>query len=457
MIFERIKSEGIAHNSYLIGSGSDAVVIDPRRDCQVYVDLGRDHGMKIRHIFETHRNEDYVIGSVELNNLTGAEIHHGPGLDWKYGITLEDGQEFRVGALQLKAIHTPGHTDESMSYIITDLAVGKAPVMVFTGDALFVGDVGRTDLYGEQAAPRLASNLYDSIFNKILPLGDGVILCPAHGAGSVCGMHIANRDESTLGIERIQNQLLRFKNKDDFVRYKVAEKPERPTFFTQMEKLNLEGPPLLGCIPLPAPLTPAEFRQEMDKGAIVVDTSEPVAFGGAHIKNSYSIWMGGLPVFGGWVLSYETPILLVLEDQTHLDSAVRYMLRAGYDRITGFLKDGIEGWYDAGFPIEHLPLLSVHQLKTMLDQHEDLLVLDVRGQEEWELGHIAGASHIYVGHLESRLTEVPRDRPVAVICTVGRRASLGASILLRAGYPRVHNVLGSMKAWNAAGLPVVKG
>jgi len=454
VIFERTKSAGIAHNSYLIGSGSAAAVVDPRRDCQVYVDLAQQRGLKIRHIFETHRNEDYVIGSIELAHITGAEIHHGPGLDWRYGSTLRDGQEFRIGNLRLAAIHTPGHTDESMSYALTDLATGEVTVMVFTGDALFVGDVGRTDLYGAEQAPRLAASLYDSVFSRLLPLGDGVILCPAHGAGSVCGLRIASRDESTLGIERAQNPVLQLKDRDKFVRYKVSEKPEKPYYFRQMERLNLEGPPLLGCLPLPSPLTPAEFRNAMAEGAMVVDTSEPAAFGGAHIKSAYSVWLEGLPVFGGWVLSYDRPILLVLEDQSHLERAVRYLVRAGYDNIIGYLRDGTEGWYNAGFPTESLPLLSVHQLKSMLDRGQDLLVLDTRGQDEWESGHIAGALHIYVGHMEERLAEIPADRPIAVICNVGHRAGLGASILLQAGYPRVYNVLGSVRAWVAAGFPV---
>jgi len=267
MIFGRIKSEGIAHNSYFIGSENDAAVIDPRRDCQVYIDLARQKGLRIKYIFETHRNEDYVIGSLELSHFTGAEIYHGPGLDWKYGNTLKDGQEFQIGKLRLTAIHTPGHTDESMSYAVADLATGEATVMVFTGDALFVGEVGRTDLYGTKEAPRLASNLYDSIFDKLLPLGDGVILCPAHGAGSVCGANIADRDESTLGIERAHNPLLQM-SKDEFIRYKLAEKLERPHYFRQMEKYNLAGAPILGFLPLPAPLSPADFKREMQRGAV---------------------------------------------------------------------------------------------------------------------------------------------------------------------------------------------
>ncbi|MBI4188182.1 MAG: MBL fold metallo-hydrolase [Chloroflexi bacterium] len=456
MILERIKSEGIAHNSYLLGSGNDAAVIDPRRDCQVYTDYARKKGLKIRHIFETHRNEDYMVGSIELKNLTGAEIYHGPGLDWKYGTTLQNGQTFQIGSLRLTAIHTPGHTDESMSYTIADLATGEAAVMVFTGDTLFVGDVGRTNLYGLKEVPRLASNLYDSIFNKLLPLGDGVIIYPAHGSGSVCGRHIADRDESTIGIEKAQNPALQKKTKSAFIKYKVAEKPERPYYFTQMEKHNLKGPPLLGPLPSPAPLTPDEFRQEADKGAVVIDTSEPPAFLGAHIKGSYSIWLEGLPAFAGWVLPYDKPILLVLEDQTHLERAVRYLLRAGYDQITGYLKDGIDSWYNAGFPIESLGSLSVHQLKSKLDHRERLLLLDVRGQEEWETGHIDDALHIYIGHLERRLSEIPRDKPIAVYCGTGHRAGLGASILLRAGHSEVYNVPGSMTGWVAAGFLVTK-
>ncbi len=265
-------------------------------------------------------------------------------------------------------------------------------------------------------------------------------------------MNIADRDESTLGIEILQNPLLQ-KSRDDFIKHKVAEQQERPHYFCQMEKYNLEGPPLLRCMPLPSPLTPNEFKEKMNGGAIVVDTSEPAAFGGAHIKGAYSIWLEGLPVFAGWVLSYNKPILLVLEDQCHLERAVRYLFRAGYDQITGFLKGGTEGWYNAGFPTESLSLLSVHQLKDKIDRGDDLLVLDTRGQEEWNSGHIKGALHIYVGYLEGKLAEVPRDKPVAVICNVGHRAGLGASILLRAGYQTVYNVLGSVKAWVAAGFP----
>jgi hydroxyacylglutathione hydrolase len=326
--------------------------------------------------------------------------------------------------------------------------------MVFTGDALFINDTGRVDLYGTSEIPRMASNLYKSIFDRILPLGDGVILYPAHGAGSVCGINIADRDESTLGTERIQNPSIQVKNQAEFVAHKSAERPERPPYFTQMEKYNLEGPPLLGCLPIPSPLTPAEFKAEMEKGAVVVDTSLPASFGGAHIQGSYSIWLGGIPSFAGWLLPYDKPILLVLEDPHHVEDLVRYLTRVGYDNIRGFLKDGIEGWYNAGFPTQNMPLLSVHELKARLDRGEDLVVLDARGEEEWKGGHIPGSMHIYVGQVEKRLSEIPRDRPVAVVCSVGHRAGIAASILQRSGFPKVYNTLGSVTAWRRAGFPL---
>ena len=456
MIFERVKSEGIAHISYLVGSSSEAVVIDPRRDCQIYIKLARRKEMKIKYIFETHRNEDYTIGSLELRHFTEAKIYHGPGLDFEYGESLKDGQELYFGTLKLTAIHTPGHTDESTSYALTDLTVREEPIMVFTGDTLFVGDVGRTDLYGPKEIPRLAGNLYDSIFNKLLPLGDKVILCPAHGAGSVCGGAISEREQSTLGLERIQNPVLQKTKKEDFIQFKIAEHHERPPYFRKMEQYNLKGPPLLENLPNPSPLLPEEFQKQMRLGAVVVDTRLPPAFGGTHIGNSYSIWLDGLPSFAGWVLRYDKPILLVLEDKEHLQPAIRYLTRLGYDRIAGYLRGGIEAWYNEALPTEHLALLTVQQLEKRLDRDDNLVVLDVRRKDEWNKGHIKGALHIYVGHLEKRLNEVLMDHAIAVICNVGHRASLGASILCQARHQEVYNVLGGMTAWENAGYVMVK-
>jgi hydroxyacylglutathione hydrolase len=455
MIFYRIKSEGIAHNSYFIGSDSEAVVIDPRRDCEEYMSLARKYHLNISRIFETHRNEDYAIGSIELEYLTGAEIWHGPGLEWKYGRTLKDGEVFEIGKLWLEAIRTPGHTDESMTYILADQLSPESLLMVFSGDALFFDAVGRIDLYGPSEAERMAANLYDSIHQKILPLGDGAVLYPAHGAGSVCGKDISDRDNSTIGIEKARNPWLRINDKKEFIRQKVAEKLERPFYFRRMEKYNLEGPPLLKRLPETKPLTPAEFREKMERGAVVVDTGLPEAFNG-HIKGAYSIWLQGLSVFAGWVLPYDRPILLVPENNTDVETAVRYLVRLGYDRIEGFLDGGTNKWKSAGYPVEQLTLLKVNELKQKLDAGENLLVLDVREQDEWDSGHIDGAIHSFVGHLEEKLSDIPRDREIAVMCSVGHRGSLAASILLRAGFERVCNLLGGYDSWVAAGYMVVE-
>lgn len=456
MIFERIKSEGLAHLSYFVGSGNEAIVIDPRRDCQIYLDIARREGMKIKYIFETHRNEDYVIGSLELKELTDAEIYHGKGVDFKYGIFVSDGQEFNFGSMKLTALHTPGHTDESMSYALTYPESGKAPLMVFTGDALFVGDVGRTDLYGPEEIPRMAANLYESIFSKILPLGDGVILCPAHGAGSLCGGAISKREYSTLGLERIQNPALQRTDKEEFIKFKLEEKLEFPPYFKKMEQYNLQGPPLLKGLPVPELLFPKEFVKEMEKGAMVVDTRMPHSFGGAHIKGSYGIWLKGLPYYAGWVLPYDKPILLVLEEKDQLEAAVSYLVRIGYDSIAGFLNGGISSWYMKALPVESLNLISVQSLKDKIEKNEEMVILDVRRDEEWEKGHIEGARHVYVGHLEENLDKVPRNSPIIVYCDSSRRSNIAASILKKKGYDMVYNVLGSMTAWKNAGYKVVK-
>lgn len=459
MIFERIKSEGLAHFSYFVGSDKEAVVIDPRRDCQIYVDLARREEMQVKYIFETHRNEDYVTGSRELTHYTGARIYHGPGLDFKYGETIQDGQIFSFGNMKLIAMHTPGHTDESMSYSLIDPTLDDEPIMVFTGDALFVGDVGRTDLYGPKEALRLAENLYNSLFKKILPLGDGVILCPAHGGGSICGGAISEREWSTLGLERLHNPALQ-KTRKEFIKFKVAERLERPPYFKKMEQINLEGPPLLNNLLNPPPLSPNKFQERIKQDAIVLDTRAPSAFGGSHIKASYNIWTGGLPAFAGWVLPYDKAILLVLENRKHLELVVPYLIRLGYDRIEGYLCGGVEAcglesWYTEALPMEHLGLLTVQELKERLDRRDSLMILDVRTDEEWDEGHIEDALHVYVGHLEERLHEIAIDEPIAVICSVGNRGSLGASILRRAGRVEVFNVLGGMMAWQKADYPII--
>lgn len=455
MILKRIKSEGLAHISYFLASQKEACVIDPRRDAKIYLKKAWEAQANIKYVFETHRNEDYVIGSRELQDSVNLEIYHGPGLDWQYGNTLKDGQEFSIGDLKIKAIHTPGHTDESTSYAVYDTASGSEAVLVFTGDALFVGDSGRIDMYGPELAPKLAENLYHSLFDKILPLGDQTIMCPAHGAGSVCGGDINEREHTTLGLERMQNPDLQITDKEKFIKMKLNENHYYAPYFRKMEEYNLEGPPLLKDVPRFKPLLTTEFLKEIEKESIILDTRDPASFGATHIEGSYNIWLEGLASYAGWVIPYEKPVLLVVKDFANLNEVHKHLLRTGYDNIVGYLVGGIVAWYSNNLPVSSNGLLTARGLKEKLDAGEDLVVLDVRSQDERENGYIEGSRHIYIGELRKRYNDLPKDKKIVTICGNGSRASLGSSILLMNGFPEVYTVLGSMKAWNTAGYPVV--
>ncbi|MCU0861097.1 MAG: MBL fold metallo-hydrolase, partial [Methanomassiliicoccales archaeon] len=294
--------------------GSKAFVIDPRRDVELYLEMASREGARITHVFETHRNEDYVIGSMELMERSGAQVRHGPGLDWDYGTTMGDGESVRFGGLELKALHTPGHTEESMSYALYDHSAGEDAVAAFTGDTLFVGDVGRTDLPGPDKRERLSHALFSSIHGKLVPLGDGCMVLPGHGAGSVCGADISERPFSTIGLERAHNRMLSL-SEEEFVRIKMEERLDRPPYFRKMEMLNLHSHPAMSGLPEPFPMSPREFQMAQAKGATVLDVRGPHSVAGAYIQGALSIWLEGLPIYGGWLVTYERPIVLVAEDQ----------------------------------------------------------------------------------------------------------------------------------------------
>ena len=453
MLFQTVKSEIVSHLSYIIGNNNEAAVIDPRRDCKIYLKIAKNWGAKIKYIFETHRNEDYVTGSLELEKLTGATIFHGPELHWGFGKIIQDKQEIKIGSLKIKALHTPGHSPDSTSYVLFDLESGEEPVMVFTGDTLFVGDVGRTDFLGEKMTPVMSEKLYDSIHHKLVSLGDGVMVCPAHGSGSVCGGNIKQREISTIGIEKKTNPMLKL-NKDDFIKEKTTEQHQTPPYFKQMEEYNLNGPPILGEIPNPHPLTPLEFKKTSEK-SYIIDTRTPAAFGAAHINNSFSLTPKRL-LNVGWVADFNKPILLVVEDLHALDFAADNLFRLGLDKIEGYLEGSIEAWYKQGLPIEKNGLLSVHELKAMIDSNRKITILDVRREKEWNDGHITGAMRIYLGHLPKQTDKIPKDNPIVVVCKTGNRSSFGTSILLKAGFDNVYNCLGGIEAWVKAGFKLTK-
>lgn len=456
MILEKIKSEGLAHLSYFLGDGDEAIVIDPRRDCEVYLDIAAREGMRITHIFETHRNEDYVIGSRDLARLSGAAIHHGAAMAFEYGESTQEGDIFDVGGLRLRILETPGHTMESISLALSDRNYGDTPVGVFTGDALFVGDVGRTDFFPDRAR-EVAGMLYDSIFDKLLPLGDQTIIYPAHGAGSVCGDSMASREFSTIGHERKHNPALQNTDRESFIDYKVAERHDQPAYFRLMEKYNKEGAPSLSGLPRLYPLTPGQVAEAVEHGAVIVDLRSPEAFAGAFIPGSLAIPVDMLPAYAGYLLDYEYDLILVPETLDQIPTAVRYLIRMGYDRLVGYLKGGMHTWEISGRLYDRIGAVNASELEQRLKANEAFTLLDVRKITEFEESRLKNATHIFLGNLQERLDEIDKAKPVVTFCGSGRRAIIAASILKRHGFEQVEDSLGSMEACENIGCSIQKG
>lgn len=448
MFFEKIKSPGLAQLSYIIGDGQQAAVIDPRLDCEVYRQIADREGARITHIFETHRNEDFVIGSCALAEMTGATIHHGEELPFKYGRSLNEGDLFEFGNVTLEVIKTPGHTDESISLVLTDREFSDQPLAVFTGDALFIGDVGRTDFFPDRAE-EVAGLLYDSIFQKLLPLGDHVLLYPAHGAGSVCGSGMASREFSSLGYERQFNPALKVKDRDDFIRRKLGEKHYYPAYFHKMEEVNLAGPSMSAALPRPVPASVDEFAKSMDNGLLALDARSPEAFAGAYIPGSLAIPLDMIPAYAGWFIPYDQEIGLIVQGFDDVEPAIRYLARLGYEKIVSYLDEGLHAWEVSGRAYDQIPALYAGDLKRRMDDQENFVLLDVRKAEEIEKAKLPGSTEIFLGEIPERLDEIPADRPIVTFCGSGQRAIIAASILKRHGFNQVEDCLGSMAACQA--------
>ncbi|HAW93615.1 MULTISPECIES: MBL fold metallo-hydrolase [unclassified Arsukibacterium] len=453
MELRRIETPGIAHYAWLLADGEQAMLVDPSRHVQKYLDTARDIATRITHIVETHRQEDFVMGAAWLARRTGARIYNGNHDTFGHGdCRLEDGDTFYVGKLLVRAFHTPGHTPESMCYAVYKDDNAESAWAIFTGDTLFFGDTGRSDLPDEDKSVENAGRIYDAVHNKLAGLGDTALILPAHGPGSVCGSGMAKRSWSTLGDEKTYNDVFTL-SRQEFAEKKGGERLPRPPYFRHMEKVNLEGglPPTLrqGDVGL---LNTDSFADKSQNNYIY-DTRLPEAFAGGHIPDSHSIWLGGLPVFGGWVGNADSAIYLVTDRNDNVDHAVRHLSNIGLDNVQGALAGGFESWRDAGRDVEHSGAITPAVLHNMDNAPQ---VLDVREIDEFDSGHIPGALHCYVGYLADKLNELPLDktRPVVVTCGVGHRAGLGVSILLKAGFQDVSNLLGGMKAWSALGLPV---
>jgi hydroxyacylglutathione hydrolase len=452
---ERIRSDGLAHSSYLVGDGDSAAVIDPRRDCEIYIRKARERDCRITHVFETHRNEDLVSGAPLLAEATGARVLHGPNAagEVAYAETVREGGTFSFGDLRLEVLETPGHTDDSLSFVLRDESFGGEPVGVFTGDALFVGDVGRTDFYPDRAE-EVAGLLFDSL-QKILALGDQAIIWPAHGAGSVCGDAMADREFSTVGYERTNNRRLVIHDRAEFVAAKVAEHHDRPPYFRRMEELNLTGGDPMPAVPPPA-LSPRDGIEERD-GRVLVDVRGLGAFQGAHVPRSLALPVDMIAAFGGWLLGVDEEIVLVCEDAEQAAEATIRLGRIGLDDVVGFVATPLPAWAAMGHDFDRVECVGVGTVAERVDEPSaDWTLLDVRGLPEVREGMVDGARHVYVGELPEALASLDRTRHYTVMCTSGARATVAASVLKRAGFERVDVFLGSMGAWRSAGRPVVE-
>lgn len=456
MQFRRFETPAISHYAYLIADKGVAAIVDPRRDVDEYIEAAREMGVRIDYIIETHRQEDFVMGSSYLAERTGAKVVNGQHDCFGRGdLRLADGDTFEIGGLLVHALHTPGHTPESMCYAIFSDDTPDQAWGVFTGDTLFFGDTGRSDLPDPDKAIENAGRIYDAVHTKLAPLGDPTLVWPAHGPGSVCGSGMADRPMSTIGAEKEYNPVFKL-DRDAFAKKKGGERIPRPPYFRHLEKVNLRGgiAPRLrdGDVRL---LSPDELANRPEDSALL-DCREPEAYAGGHIPKAYAVWLGGMPVFGGWVASHDTAVYLYTATEAQIDQAVLHLTRIGIDDIRGALRGGYSTWRSSGHPVRRSGVIFP---KELADELNEIAVLDVREADEFASGHIPGARNVYVGYLEDELDSLDFDRsaPVAVTCGVGHRAAVAVSILERAGFADVRNLLGGMKSWNALDLRTENG
>ncbi len=455
MIFKALPNEAAGCIAYLIGceKAGVAAVVDPSRaDLDDYVAQARARGLTLTHVIDTHIHADHVSGNRELAGRTGAAVCLHEAADVRFPhLGLQDGQSIRLGSVELRVLHTPGHTPESMCLVATDTARGAEPWFVLTGDTLFVGDVGRPDFGGETAA----AALHRSLFERLLPLGDAVEVYPAHGAGSSCGRAMSAKLGSTIGFERRFNPALRHAGPEAFVRALMQGLPLRPANMDQVIARN-KGVVMVKR-PTPERLQPGDLAARLAAGATLVDIRDPRAFGAGHVAGCLNVWIDG-PQFAervSWFVPPDRPLILLAETEGEVARALSALARIGLDDVAGYVV-GSAAVRASGLPVAELPQVTAPELARRLPAERDLVVLDVREPFEWEEGHIAGAVHIPMREVPDRVAELPKDRPIALVCRGGPRSSLVGSLLLARGLTRLTNVWGGMTGWMEAGLPVAE-
>jgi glyoxylase-like metal-dependent hydrolase (beta-lactamase superfamily II) len=444
----------LAHASYLVGSDGVAAIIDPQRDVDIYIDAAAQKGLKIEHIVETHLHADFVSGHHELAARTGARIYLGDGSGATFPHTaVKDGDSFQFGRCRFDFLQTPGHTIESVCIAMTDLGTDASkPRAVFTGDTLFVGDVGRPDLSGDRTPQELAAMLYRSLHEKLLKLPDDTEIFPAHGAGSLCGRQMSSERSSTIGKERRTNYALQAKSEEEFISLLTDSLPPRPEYFGREVELNRQGAASLDQLPPPVPVRAPEVRRLQAEGAIVLDSRPAMQFAVAHVPGSMPIALSGQ--YASWaarILGLDARIVLVGEDADQLRESQLRLARVGIENVHAYLEDGIAGWIKGGYELDYIPQITVQEFLELQEQEQDrIAVLDVREPGEVEAGAIPHSVRIPLGQLPGRTSALEREKLTVVHCKGGYRSTIATGILRRAGFRDIANLTGGFDAWKAA-------
>lgn len=472
MLIKRIYDTKLAQASYLVGcpASGEAIVVDANRDVEQYIRAAADEGLEITQVTETHIHADFVSGSRELAARAGARLllSDEGDADWKYGFAadagaqlLHDGDSFMVGNLRFDVLHTPGHTPEHLTFLITDTPATDKPMGALTGDFIFVGDVGRPDLL-EKAAKIAgtmeagARTLFRSL-QRFKQLPDYIQILPGHGAGSACGKALGAVPSSTLGYEKIANWGLMITDESEFVEAVLAGQPEPPNYFAEMKRINKQGPRLLGGFRRPELRPATAIASLVAKNATIVDTRPAADFAAGHIAGTINIPLNkSFNTWAGWLLPYDRDFHLIVDAGCSrcIDEAVRDLAMIGLDRVTGYFgTDVIGAWATAGHELSTVPQISAQAVAERL-KSGTITVIDVRGRSEWEAGHLPGVSNIPVGYLTERLSEVPSSTPVVVHCQSGARSAIAASVLQASGRTNVVNLTGGFAEWQKQSLPV---
>ena len=472
MLLRRFYDPKLAQASYLIACGrsGEAIVIDPNRDAEQYVRAAEGEGVRIAFVTETHIHADFVSGSRELASRTGARLHLSGegGADWSYDFAkadgarvIRDGDTIDVGNIRLSVMHTPGHTPEHLTFLVTDRAVADEPMGAVTGDFVFVGDVGRPDLLERaakvQGTMRASARALFASLKRFSALPDWLQIWPGHGSGSACGKGISAVPHSSLGYERRFNWAFAHADEDEFVRQVLEGQPEPPAYFAEMKRVNKHGPRVLGAIVRPPRLEASEVIAVASSGATLVDTRAADVFASRHIPGALNIPLNkSFSTWAGSILPYDEALYLLIDDNVaeRADEAARDLAMIGLDRITGYFGvNALSAWEQDGHPLGAVPQLTAEELaRTMSDG--EVQVIDVRGANEWDAGHLPGAPNMPLATLATRVAEISRDRPVVVQCQTGGRSAIAASLLRARGVERVANLRGGFVAWRDAGLPI---